>query len=396
MALPLRPKQHINSTKSIKKFQLELPDEWVIREINQDYGIDFEIEIWKDNSLSGKNKFTPSGRSCLIQLKDKEKFDYLEAEIGYSLLQMKVSTINYLYLKPNSFIVLNIHSDHFSIIRAKELKEILIDKIIKPKGKKVTIPIINRRPTWTSTKYSYWLSGLNSHKFYALLGDNKKSASQFEIPYLNYFDSESAFWKKETYANIGLYYSTKTKHKPIIAILKELFIKEDRWGKLGILEAFEYLKYRDADTLSYSNKIIDSENPLEVILGLYFSAMPNEDNNIDIIDGYSNNPNSSKAILNFDEQESIEYAAIKAFQVINTEKSFSYILGSFLSDNWLVKNSLRYFIGKIILEMVNSNKVFYEIAQKRFKEKFPNSNLFDNSKIETIITGIVDILKYDK
>jgi hypothetical protein len=46
--------------------------------------------------------------------------------------------------------------------------------------------------------------------------------------------------------------------------------------------------------------------------------------------------------------------------------------------------------------MVNSNKVFYEIAQKRFKEKFPNSNLFDNSKIETIITGIVDILKYDK
>jgi len=57
-----RPEQHITETKSKRIFERLAPPEWVTREINPDYGVDYLIEIFKDNASTGKNFF--------VQLKD--------------------------------------------------------------------------------------------------------------------------------------------------------------------------------------------------------------------------------------------------------------------------------------------------------------------------------------
>lgn len=49
-----RPYQHIIETTSRKAFENLLPDEWVVRPLNPDYGIDYIIEIFKDNKFTGK------------------------------------------------------------------------------------------------------------------------------------------------------------------------------------------------------------------------------------------------------------------------------------------------------------------------------------------------------
>ena len=49
-----RPKQHITETASKKLFENIIPDEWVVREINPDYGIDYLIELFKNSRSTGK------------------------------------------------------------------------------------------------------------------------------------------------------------------------------------------------------------------------------------------------------------------------------------------------------------------------------------------------------
>lgn len=48
-----RPRQHIIETKSKKRFEALVPDTWVARELNADYGLDYLIEIFKDNNSTG-------------------------------------------------------------------------------------------------------------------------------------------------------------------------------------------------------------------------------------------------------------------------------------------------------------------------------------------------------
>jgi tetratricopeptide (TPR) repeat protein len=49
-----RPIQHIIETRSRKAFETLLPDEWVIRPLTPDYGLDYMVEIFRDRKSTGK------------------------------------------------------------------------------------------------------------------------------------------------------------------------------------------------------------------------------------------------------------------------------------------------------------------------------------------------------
>jgi hypothetical protein len=52
--MPKRPKQHQLEDLSRAKFQLCLPEEWVLRDKDKDYGIDCEVELFdKDENSTG-------------------------------------------------------------------------------------------------------------------------------------------------------------------------------------------------------------------------------------------------------------------------------------------------------------------------------------------------------
>lgn len=48
-----RPKQHIIDTQAQSLFRQSIPPEWVVRQITPDYGIDYEVEIVENGSLTG-------------------------------------------------------------------------------------------------------------------------------------------------------------------------------------------------------------------------------------------------------------------------------------------------------------------------------------------------------
>lgn len=60
--MPRRPRQHQLETESRTAFQAALPSTWVYRDVNQDYGIDAEVEIFTDEGEATGLKF-------LVQLK---------------------------------------------------------------------------------------------------------------------------------------------------------------------------------------------------------------------------------------------------------------------------------------------------------------------------------------
>ena len=78
-----RPNQHIIETISSKHLERIIPDEWVARSLDKDYGYDYLIEIFENNLSTGKTFF--------IQLKgtDQEIIDD-EAKI-----QIKISNLKY-------------------------------------------------------------------------------------------------------------------------------------------------------------------------------------------------------------------------------------------------------------------------------------------------------------
>ena len=52
-----RPDQHITETKSQRIFERIVPVEWVSREIKPDYGVDYLVEVFKNNESTGKTFF---------------------------------------------------------------------------------------------------------------------------------------------------------------------------------------------------------------------------------------------------------------------------------------------------------------------------------------------------
>jgi hypothetical protein len=60
-----RPQQHIIETTSKKQFERLIPDSWVARELGIDYGLDYLVEIFKENNSTGQMFF--------VQLKGTDK-----------------------------------------------------------------------------------------------------------------------------------------------------------------------------------------------------------------------------------------------------------------------------------------------------------------------------------
>ena len=48
-----RPRQHIIETESKKSLNSIIPDHWVLRELAPDYGLDFMVEIFKEENSTG-------------------------------------------------------------------------------------------------------------------------------------------------------------------------------------------------------------------------------------------------------------------------------------------------------------------------------------------------------
>jgi len=77
-----RPQQHITETTSRKAFENLCPDEWVLRKQSPDYGLDYSVEIFKNNRSTGNIFF--------VQLKGTEKNvanDTLKISIKLSQLE---------------------------------------------------------------------------------------------------------------------------------------------------------------------------------------------------------------------------------------------------------------------------------------------------------------------
>lgn len=53
MALPRRPRQHVLETESRNNLNQNIPNEWVVQNIDNDYGIDNLVEIVNDEELNG-------------------------------------------------------------------------------------------------------------------------------------------------------------------------------------------------------------------------------------------------------------------------------------------------------------------------------------------------------
>ena len=53
MALPRRPRQHVLETESRNNLNQNLPFEWVVQNIENDYGIDNFVEIVENEELNG-------------------------------------------------------------------------------------------------------------------------------------------------------------------------------------------------------------------------------------------------------------------------------------------------------------------------------------------------------
>ncbi len=85
MALPRRPRQHVLETESKNNLAQNIPNEWVIQSIENDYGIDNFVEIVQYQELDG-NFFS-------IQLKGTDSnFENQE----FVSVRMNTRTIQYL------------------------------------------------------------------------------------------------------------------------------------------------------------------------------------------------------------------------------------------------------------------------------------------------------------
>src|SRR5690606_37749940 len=51
--MPRRPRQHDLETASLRAFMDSLPDEWVAQERDHDYGIDLDVEVFRDGAATG-------------------------------------------------------------------------------------------------------------------------------------------------------------------------------------------------------------------------------------------------------------------------------------------------------------------------------------------------------
>lgn len=92
--LPQRPRSHVLETESRIFVQQILPAEWIIREINSDYGVDLEVEIVNNGIVTGAH--------FLIQLKSSETLTINKK--GFIAHPCKTTALQY-YLERSELVI---------------------------------------------------------------------------------------------------------------------------------------------------------------------------------------------------------------------------------------------------------------------------------------------------
>lgn len=358
--LPTRPEAHVKDTRGLKRLLNFFRDEWIIREIKPDYGIDFEIEPFKNSK--------PLNKIVKIQLKNHETFnDFSEA---INILSMKVSTLNYLYETDNTYLITLTNDNMF----CSQIKSLYNTFNINQEKKNCSIPLVYRRP-FRSQQYSKWVEYPKFRIIFNLLGNElahfelDKTKDSFENYYsLTIKDNEEKyFFEREDLANFGYYYSTlkKGQKKAKIKLLEKLS-EANSLQRRGVIEGLAYLNYKDDVTEQIALEMIASDNTQDILVGLMHLSIPGENKHLDIylnaIYGYFNN---RKCILFDEEIHGIELTSIEALYNISTAESLGLIVEMFCSDIFkptevsliysLLSNS-PVSIKEVIIELINKQK----------------------------------------
>ena len=409
--LPNRHKSHIQSEKAIRTIKKLLPIDWIIREISPDYGIDIEIEIWKEE---------PTGRVSYAQVKSIENFSTYENK-GYPI---KISTLNYLNTKENSFLIF-VWGELVEIIRVKELVDIFISYLnIGVNLETITIPLSfkiffhsEERESFYSSEYSSirastMLSGQKNYYF----PENEKKRVRVEeegvyklqnfkpVIYFSEFESENNFWELEFFLNLSFYYFNRKPYKNIIdGVEKYYYLSNSVYDKAGILFFFATQRKSKKWTQSEAEQLTSKKNNiiLQTILpalvtdecnknykllffisqfGLYpFIKLKDEISEIEI--NIHNNLNS----LSY---ENSLKSAIFGLSLLNSNEGIQYLINSYQANAYPKFQIYFYELLVVNIKLKKYRKTLLEILNSERKEKLEDINLQDY--LEALIDHITD------
>lgn len=332
--LPKQSPSHIKGRRAIQTIRNLMPESWIIREPNPDYGVDLEVEVWYEN---------PTGRIANLQVK------YISDPFTKGF-QIKRSTLNYLYTKSNSFIVF-VCDDKIDVSPVKCIIEIFSD-LNQDETETVTIPVI-----FNFDKYGLFLQARDLFYYYpgniietAVSGElyriDPTTGMETEKPVIYYglFANENEFWTFEYYLKIGEFYIDKRNKIKIIPHLKRKFGLESKIGKAGILMCLNILDCCDSWTRENSENLLTNYNSIILISCLNTLTEPNRNTNFNMLikyhfeyqKWYSKNHTKMDSdkyenyfnMFHKDVLESIEIAIINSISRINDKKSTIYLLNT--------------------------------------------------------------------
>ena len=409
--LPNRHKSHIQSEKAIRTIKKLLPIDWIIREISPDYGIDIEIEIWKEE---------PTGRVSYAQVKSIENFSTYENK-GYPI---KISTLNYLNTKENSFLIF-VWGELVEIIRVKELVDIFISYLnIGVNLETITIPLSFKKFFHSEERESFYSSEYSSIRASTMLSgqknyyfpENEKKRVRVEeegvyklqnfkpVIYFSEFESENNFWELEFFLNLSFYYFNRKPYKNIIdGVEKYYYLSNSVYDKAGILFFFATQRKSKKWTQSEAEQLTSKKNNiiLQTILpalvtdecnknykllffisqfGLYpFIKLKDEISEIEI--NIHNNLNS----LSY---ENSLKSAIFGLSLLNSNEGIQYLINSYQANAYPKFQIYFYELLVVNIKLKKYRKTLLEILNSERKEKLEDINLQDY--LEALIDHITD------
>lgn len=249
-SLPIRATQHVTEKQSRQRLEALVPDEWVIREVFPDYGVDCTVEIFSHGH--------PSGRTASVQIKgiSRPKNDWVLSA------PVKLSALNYLIqAKPQPAFLVFVNTGiqdsgeaGVAIARADYYAEIVVPNVTRPTSGNarllLSIPIC--RDNYESEEYRVWAQ-MDRFRVPTLIGGNASPITvrgcvrvieppPMCVAYFTDFKSEDDFWRRETFANLGYLTATRPRISDSVAkYLQEQFTKENTAGQIGILEALSHV-----------------------------------------------------------------------------------------------------------------------------------------------------------
>ncbi len=113
-----RPRQHIIETESKKSLNSIIPDHWVLRELAPDYGLDFMVEIFKEENSTGNIFY--------LQLKGSDQ-TIEDNVISYQLKKEHIEYYNSIP-SPVLFVLYSTKTNQFWGLWSNQLKDVLIEE----------------------------------------------------------------------------------------------------------------------------------------------------------------------------------------------------------------------------------------------------------------------------